>query len=507
LDVEGAAMMRLRLVIALGFLALALRADAHIGSPNVFFDGNAGPYPVRVIIRPPGVIPGLAEISVRVNTNNVERVLVLPIHWSAGRKGAPRPDEAELVSGETNLYNAQLWFMRSGAESVEVEVVGAAGHGRVIVPVNSVATRVLEMPRAMGVTLTIFGTVLVLLAASIFGSAIRESVLVGGERPARKRIWLARGMTTLALAVFVAFLHFGNKWWNKEANDYFRNRLFRPVSTDAQVSDGRLRVQFGSELLRHNGPLVPDHGKLMHLFLVREPGMDVFAHLHPTKVDWHTFDAALPELPAGEYTLYGDVTYESGFTDTLTTRVGIPQQNPGTARTDRDDAWRVAEPLVPSTMNLRDARLSNDLVMTRLGGASFVENREAELRFAVRDAQGRAVPLEPYMGMAAHLILRDERGTVFMHLHPSGTFSMAAKQLFDLRAEGKAPLDHAAYTNEPICTLPLAFNPRARAESGEFSFPYAFPKAGKYRLWVQTKVAGEVLTGVFDVEVAAARRS
>ena len=57
------------------------------------------------------------------------------------------------------------------------------------------------------------------------------------------------------------------------------------------------------------------------MFLVREPGMDVFAHLHPTKIDWHTFDAALPELPAGDYTIYGDVTYESGFADTLTTRM------------------------------------------------------------------------------------------------------------------------------------------------------------------------------------------
>ena len=39
-------------------------AAAHVGSPNVFFDGMAGPYAVRVIIRPPSVVPGLAEIVV-----------------------------------------------------------------------------------------------------------------------------------------------------------------------------------------------------------------------------------------------------------------------------------------------------------------------------------------------------------------------------------------------------------------------------------------------------------
>ena len=34
---------------------------AHVGSPDTFFTGKAGPYPVRVTVRLPGVIPGLAQ--------------------------------------------------------------------------------------------------------------------------------------------------------------------------------------------------------------------------------------------------------------------------------------------------------------------------------------------------------------------------------------------------------------------------------------------------------------
>ena len=41
--------------------------------------------------------------------------------------------------------------------------------------------------------------------------------------------------------------------------------------------------------------------------------------------------------------------------------------------------------------------------------------------------------------------------------------------------------------------------------AGDVSFPYAFPKSGPYRIWVQTKSEGRILTGVFDTTVAAAK--
>ena len=52
--------------------------------------------------------------------------------------------------------------------------------------------------------------------------------------------------------------------------------------------------------------LMADHGKLMHLFLIREPGANTFAHLHPVRRNSRTFETLLPALPAGNYRLYAE---------------------------------------------------------------------------------------------------------------------------------------------------------------------------------------------------------
>ncbi|HTD85331.1 MAG TPA: hypothetical protein VK850_02035, partial [Candidatus Binatia bacterium] len=126
-------------IVALLFLLTAYTVLGHIGSPDVYYEGNAGPYPIRVVVRPPGVVPGLAEINVRLLDGHGDRVTVLPVYFRSGRKGAPPPDVAERVRGDTNLFTASLWFMESGAYSIDIAVEGAAGKGTVVVPVNSVA--------------------------------------------------------------------------------------------------------------------------------------------------------------------------------------------------------------------------------------------------------------------------------------------------------------------------------------------------------------------------------
>lgn len=493
---------------------LARPARAHVGSPNVFFEGSAGPYPVRVVIRPAEVIPGLAEISVRVEAGEVEKITALPIKWNAGRQGAPPPDVARPVAGETNLYSAQLWFMEPGAQSVELELTGAAGKGRVVIPVDAVARRVLGMPRVLGAVLVLLGVVLLALLLSIIGAAVRESVLEPGVRPPVRRRWYARGAMALGAVVLTTMLWGGKHWWDAEAADYRNNRLYHPISAAAQVRDenGRqlLRLEITDPSFSRSAPLVPDHGKLMHLFLVREPELDAFAHLHPTKLDRQTFQTALPPLPGGSYRLYADITYETGMSDTLTTSVRLPAATRLANEfvpSDPDDSWQVAAGGL-GTRAGRECALTTGLSMSLLTPGQIVANRPMDLHFSVRQADGRAALLEPYLGMRGHLALRRDDGSVFTHLHPGGSASMAAMRLAVFRIEGKLPLKAAFGADDPLCQLPAATAREQGWMGGNqpadgVSFPYAFPKPGLYRLWVQVKVQGQVVTGIFDLEVGS----
>ena len=77
------------------FLATAVAVFGHVGSPDIFYEGDAGPYHLLVAIRPPVVIPGIAEVEVRTTSNDVREVHVVPLPLKGpGAKFAPAPDLA-----------------------------------------------------------------------------------------------------------------------------------------------------------------------------------------------------------------------------------------------------------------------------------------------------------------------------------------------------------------------------------------------------------------------------
>src|SRR5262245_4567230 len=155
--------------------------------------------------------------------------------------------------------------MRTGSHSVYVTVDGARGSGEVIVPVNSLALTRLTMPGGLGSLLAGLGILLFLVAVTIVGAAVRESILAPGESLTSRLRWRGRGAMAFAAVLIALLLFGGKKWWDSEDADYRNNRLYQPlkVKADARVEGpqriARLLVDDAQWSSTKWVPLVPDH--------------------------------------------------------------------------------------------------------------------------------------------------------------------------------------------------------------------------------------------------------
>lgn len=526
-----------RLFLFLAATLWQLSAWAHVGSPNVVVEGKAGPYPIRVFVRPPAVVPGVAEITVRMLEGGADSVTVLPVYWRTGRSGAPAPDRAKPVPGETNLYSGGLWLMESGAYSIDVHATGSLGEGTLTVPVNSIATNTKPMPRAYGFMLACLGMVLVVNLIKIIGKIFGESMAEPGGI-SRRNIRNGRMAMTVATLAITAILYGGKKWWDLEENTYKNRRLYRPVALQASVAT---RDEWPTVILKidensrrsDSSPLLPDHGKIMHLFAVRKgDGPEAFAHLHPVSAPSHSYRTPLPPLPAGDYELYADVTHEDGFAETWTATVAFPVPRSGAVPIaanprdavcamplsiggkiipfDPDDSWHVGNATDPGQANQPsagpDSRLPEGRKMVWLNRATIHPDEETVLQFQLQGPNDAPLPIVPYMGMAGHAAVRHDDGSVFAHLHPGGTISMAAQNFFIQRDKVRnPPVEKSALGNtETNSTADHNSHTNSITETGNpqvVSFPYSFPKPGVYRIWVQMKSGEQVFTGVFHADV------
>jgi hypothetical protein len=510
-----------RFVVQLvGLTAAIILTSGHVGSPDAWLEGNAGPYPVVVNVQVPGVVPGIANVYVRITGDAVRSVQQVA---ASGNKfdataAAPPPEIAEPVSGDPSLYHVPLWMMTPGSSSVTVFVRGTHGEGKIVVPVVIVANQRLVLNRPFGVALAAIGVLLFLGLISITGAMAREAGLPRGvpsDPMRRRKARIVMGATALVAGMLLLG---GWQWWNAEDQQFLRT-LYKPMASlatvrtsggamylDFTITDSRWTQLHHSRLLTRSNistvsPLVRDHGKLMHLFLIRAPDMRVFAHLHPTTTDSITFPTSLPPIPAGHYRVFADIVCESGYAETLTTEVDLPIPTVGSRQrsdvSDPDDSWSVDAPSTSDTALLADGSVMRWKRVSMPG----VVNRPAPLSFTVMDAAGRAVTLEPYMGMAAHAVVLRDDGSVFVHLHPQGTVSMGAQETFARRRSTDTVAGMVARRMQADTGMSMTMSMPVIGNT--VRFPYAFPKPGNYRIWVQVKRAGRILTGVFDMQVGA----
>jgi hypothetical protein len=481
-------------------LTAAISLSAHVGSPDVYFEGDAGPYHLYVTVRVPQVIPGIAEIQVRSSSKDVEKIEIVPMRLSgAGSDLPPTPDVAERSKQDPQFFTGSLWLMEHGALKVRIAAEGSKGKGELAVPVPAFAQRTLPMEKSLG---GVLGLLMVFLAVGlvfIAGAAAREGNLEPGETPSPARARRARIVMAIAAAVVVGIIWLGKAWWGAEARAYGRSvNYFKPPIAETSLENGNELVirtigqdpEWSKNVKMEE--VIADHNHLMHLFLIRTPGMERMWHLHPERMDGGRFVDELPSMAAGYYQVFADVVDKNGFPWTLVGQIDLPQIN-GKALVGDDSEWS-GPALAATAGDSTTAQLADGgrLVWER-GSGPLVANTAMTLKFKIEDKDGKpAKDVEPYMGMAGHTEIVSSDLSVFAHIHPAGSVSMAALDLANgagsSTAEGGKPsgmkMPKEAGTLEP-----------------EVKFPYGFPKAGDYRIFVQIKRAGKVETGVFDAQV------
>jgi len=496
---------------AIGLLC-APRAWAHVGSPDVYAEGSAGPYKLSVVIRPPLVIPGVAEVDVRAETPGIRHISITPLALvGEASKHPPTPDAMKTTTTDPNYFSGQLWIMAPGSWQIRIAADGAAGHGGWSVPLPAVAMGTRKMQPGLGALLALLGVILIVGMTGIVGAAAREAQLAPGEAPSGKRRRSALISMTVTLAVLVAAVVLGDMWWKADAAGYSQE-VYKPLAMQASLAPGNvLRLKMidpGWVRQRHLDDFIPDHNHLMHLYMIRWPQMDVVFHLHPQPVGTGEFDLTLPTMPAGDYHLYADVVHANGFPETMVANADLPAIQ-GRALSG-DDAEGQGTPVgneaalekVSATDTKESFALPDGYTMVWNRPVVLTARAPEDFSFTLLDRSGHpAEDTQLYMGMLGHAAFVKNDGTVFAHIHPSGTMAMAA--LMMAQQENQPSNSSGSAPSDAMAGMDMG------AGSGQLpssvSFPYGFPTPGRYRIFVQMKHEGLVETGIFDAGVAAGR--
>jgi hypothetical protein len=215
-------------------------------------------------------------------------------------------------------------------------------------------------------------------------------------------------------------------------------RIDAPVRTLAADQPQR----FTFRVLEPGGAAVTEfedrHDRPMHLIVVSNDLAD-YAHLHPQLADDGTWSVEVPGLAAGRHRVIVDTVPDRGPELVLTVDLVVPGAAPARPLPDPTDTAIVDDLVVTVKFTPTGHGLDADLTVRRNG-----------------------IPLEPepYLGARGHLVAIDSDDLRYLHVHPR---------------------DDAG--GEPV------------------SFAIASPAPGRYRLFFDFSVAGQVRTAAFTVDI------
>ena len=479
--------------------------NADIGHLNYIFEGKAFDRPIRVIIKTPGVVPGLADIIVKSFDQEIDNILVTPIVWKEannwnptgnGPQAAPPADIMLPIKGEKNTFQAELWLMDFGAYNIQIDFFKNNQSEIINIPINSIANQIIPMTQFTSVILFLLMLLLIAGLSNIITIGYRESTLNSFSDLDNSRIKKSYLVQFFSLIFIVFILYLGNNWWAITEQAFMKN-LFKPLENEVNLiknsKQNILQVKITDDAWKDGRivDFIPDHGKIMHLYLISENHQQL-CHLHPKRnlQDKGLFEVVIPPIEYGKYYIYIDVTLESGSNQTLRNIMEyypeniLDQKEQYFLEVDQDDSF------IKENSSYYFKWLNNS--------KNYYVNNEINLNFQMFDRLNNPVMLEPYIQMGGHGAIIDSLGDIFIHIHPIGTISMASQELYD--KEYDLQKSGICYFGLPDTTI--KDYTKDSFKNSFLSFPpIIIDDPGKYYLWIQGKSNNQIITEKFEFHI------
>lgn len=213
------------------------------------------------------------------------------------------------------------------------------------------------------------------------------------------------------------------------------NHVVNEVTPDVSYHQGELVI----ELTDQNGEvpqLNVSHEKIMHL-IVMSSDLNDYYHLHPEVRD-NGMHVQQIDLPDGKYKVFVDINPKGlqYAAAPIPLSIGQTKEEPTQSKLVKDTN-------LTKTINGQTVELITDTIEV---------NKEITFNFDVKDATP-----EPYLGALGHVVITDEKGEKFIHVHPMSEKETVFMTMFDER--------------------------------------------GLYKIWAEFKLDGEVIVYPFVIEV------
>jgi hypothetical protein len=426
----------LSLLLAAATVVLgAVPAAAHgpVAGGDTLLAQSIGGMDLTLAVRRPGRVPG--PLRVDIIAHPPVRPVPIEVTVRSATSAASEAGTARLERDAARTYPVVLSVREEGRHWLELRVDDEFSQ----LPFRVVTARAAATDQWISGS---FAAAALLLAAALaagFRGPGAVPVLLGGGGA----VVLIVGITIAALSPMLTPVVAGA---GTTGRPYAQGRVdtlpARPVAGDGFTL--RLALTDGSTG-RPLDDLAPHHQALAHLVVTSADGVD-FHHLHPRRTGPGLLEVRLSAARPGQYRVDVEIERADAGSQLVSGRFEVA----GTA------------PAGPAPVLAPPLPVPGPVVAAR------------PVSVEIDTGPGR---LQPWLGMAGHMIVRDDAGGFLGHAHEQASMDTDA--------------------SVPDDTVP-AYGPVLR-------FAFTFPQPGRYYVWVQYARDLRIVTVPYTVDVEAAR--